>query len=72
LFLLLASEKREAMEKKLRAKLEDELKELREVQMGNGTEPSQSRSGDNNNSEDLRRKFSQAEEKVRQSTQIQL
>ena len=29
-----ASEKREAMEKKLRAKLEDELKELRDVQKG--------------------------------------
>ena len=55
-----ASEKREAMEKKLRAKLEDELKELREAQLGNPD--GILRSGDS--SEVLGRKLSEAEEKV--------
>ena len=53
----LASEKREAMEKKLRAKLEEELKELRENP--DGTEK---RSG--GDMEEFRRKLSEAEEKV--------
>ena len=55
-----ASEKREAMEKKLRAKLEEELKELREAQKGNGD--ANLRPGDS--IEELRRKLSEAEEKV--------
>ena len=55
-----ASEKREAMEKKLRAKLEDELKELREAQSGNSD--ANLRPGDS--VEELRRKLSEAEEKV--------
>lgn len=57
---LTASEKREAMEKKLRAKLEDELKEHRDALKGN-VDPNQ-RSGDS--LEDLRRKLSESEEKV--------
>ena len=55
-----ASEKREAMEKKLRAKLEDELMELRQAQTGN-TDPNL-RPGDS--IEEFRRKLSDAEEKV--------
>ena len=55
-----ASEKREAMEKKLRAKLEDELMELRQAQTGN-TDPNL-RPGDS--IEEFRRKLSEAEEKV--------
>ena len=57
-----ASEKREAMEKKLRAKLEDELKELREAQKGNFGDANM-RPGDHSLQE-LRRKHSEAEEKV--------
>lgn len=56
-----ASEKREAMEKKLRAKLEEELKELRDAQKGNLAD-GHMRTGDS--VEDLRRKWSEAEEKV--------
>ena len=56
-----ASEKREAMEKKLRAKLEDELKELREAQTG--SMDANLRPGDS--IEELRRKLSEAEEKVK-------
>lgn len=50
------------MEKKLRAKLEDELKEFREAQLGNpdGIQ----RSGGGDSSEESRRKLSEAEEKV--------
>ena len=55
-----ASEKREAMEKKLRAKLEDELKELRAAQTG--SLDANLRPGDS--IEELRRKLSEAEEKV--------
>ena len=55
-----ASEKREAMEKKLRAKLEDELMELRQAQTGN-SDPNL-RPGDS--IEEFRRKLSDAEEKV--------
>ena len=55
-----ASEKREAMEKKLRAKLEDELMEFRQAQTGN-TDPNL-RPGDS--IEEFRRKLSEAEEKV--------
>lgn len=58
-----ASEKREAMEKKLRAKLEDELKELREAQKpGAATGDGNLKNGDS--IEELRRKLSEAEEKV--------
>lgn len=49
------------MEKKLRAKLEEELRELREVAQGSVDNAGQ-RSGDNLN--DLHRKLSEAEEKV--------
>jgi len=55
-----ASEKREAMEKKLRAKLEDELMEFRQAQTGN-TDPNL-RPGDS--IEEFRRKLSEAEEKI--------
>ena len=48
------------MEKKLRAKLEDELMELRQAQTGN-TDPNL-RPGDS--IEEFRRKLSDAEEKV--------
>ena len=48
------------MQKKLRAKLEDELKELREAQSGNSD--ANLRPGDS--VEELRRKLSEAEEKV--------
>ena len=48
------------MEKKLRAKLEDELMELRQAQTGN-TDPNL-RPGDS--IEEFRRKLSEAEEKV--------
>ena len=69
-----ASEKREAMEKKLRAKLEDELKELREAQKGNIVDANL-RPGDIS-LEELRRKLSESEEKVKiivltQCTRIQ-
>ena len=54
-----ASEKREAMEKKLRAKLEEELRELREAQNGLLSD------GNQRPAEELRSKLSEAEEKVR-------
>ena len=53
-----ASEKREAMEKKLRAKLEEELRELREAQNGLLSD------GNQRPAEELRCKLSEAEEKV--------
>ena len=57
------SEKREAMDKKLRAKLEDELKELREARnVDSHLVSNQRMSGDS--PEELHRKFSEAEEKV--------
>ena len=56
-----ASEKREAMEKKLRAKLEEELRELREdARNGFASVDANQRP-----TEDLRSKLSEAEEKVR-------
>ena len=55
-----ASEKREAMEKKLRAKLEEELRELREIAQ-NGLLSD----GNQRPAEELRSKLSEAEEKVR-------
>jgi hypothetical protein len=54
-----ASEKREAMEAKLRAKLEEEVRDLREEGGGHGGGP------DQQDTEGLLRKLSQAEEKVR-------
>ena len=54
-----ASEKREAMEKKLRAKLEEELRELREDAQNGFADANQ------RPTEDLRSKLSEAEEKVR-------
>jgi len=57
-----ASEKREAMEKKLRAKLEEELKELREnTQVGGGRRGSKSEDSDR---DELLQKISEAEEKI--------
>ena len=61
-----ASEKRETMEKKLRVKLEEELKELRaaaQAQKDGNTEPRNYPSGADSLDE-LRRKFGEAEEKV--------
>ena len=56
-----ASEKREAMEKKLRAKLEEELRELREdARNGFASVDANQRP-----TEDLRSKLSEAEEKVK-------
>ena len=56
-----ASEKREAMEKKLRAKLEEELRELREdARNGFACVDANQRP-----TEDLRSKLSEAEEKVK-------
>ena len=53
------------MEKKLRAKLEDELKELRALQQGGDHVGAQRRFPQGSDSlEELRRKFSEAEEKV--------
>ena len=57
-----ASEKREAMEKKLRAKLEEELKDLRAEKSGGRLG-----SRDDTGMDELREKFSQAEEKVGKS-----
>jgi len=54
-----ASEKREAMEKKLRAKLEDELKELRRENNGGNN-----RSDENEDIEELLQKLSASEEKT--------
>lgn len=56
---VLASEKREAMEKKLRAKLEEELREFRESAI-HGRQGS----GSSENVSDLKRKVNEAEEKV--------
>ena len=50
------------MEKKLRAKLEEELKEFREAQFGN---PDGIQRSGGDSSEESRRKLSEAEEKVR-------
>ena len=62
-----ASEKREAMEKKLRAKLEEELRELREDARNGFAADANQRP-----TEDLRSKLSEAEEKVRiQNTLLQ-
>ena len=53
------------MEKKLRAKLEDELKELRALQQGEDHTGAQRRfPHGSDNLEELRRKFSESEEKV--------
>ena len=60
-----ASEKREAMEKKLRIKLEDELKELRAQQQGEEQGAQRRFPGGSDTLEELRRKFAEAEEKVR-------
>ena len=55
------------MEKKLRAKLEDELKDLRSQQQEKAGEGAQRRFPQGSDSlEELRRKFSEAEEKVSQ------
>ena len=62
---ILASEKREAMEKKLRIKLEDELKELRAQQQGEEQGAQRRFPGGSDTLEELRRKFAEAEEKVR-------
>ena len=62
---ILASEKREAMEKKLRAKLEDEIKELRAAQQGEDHSGAQRRFPQGTDSlEELKRKFAESEEKV--------
>ena len=61
MLLQAASEKREGMEKKLRAKLEEELKELREnSKVGDGGR----RGSKSEDREDLLRKLSEGEEKV--------
>ena len=64
-FIVLASEKREAMEKKLRIKLEDELKELRAQQQGEEQGAQRRFPHGSETLEELRRKFAEAEEKVR-------
>ena len=63
-----ASEKREGMEKKLRAKLEEELAEYRQLQKrrlsaAGGIEAFPT--GSMEQLDELRRKFSEAEERVR-------
>ena len=79
--LFSASEKREAMEKKLRAKLEDEVKELRSALSAQRLAASADSSdaifanaaghtgstASAESLEELRRKFSEAEEKVSQA-----
>ena len=60
----IASEKREAMEKKLRIKLEDELKELRAQQQGEEQGAQRRFPHSSESLEELRRKFAEAEEKV--------
>jgi hypothetical protein len=55
-----ASEKREAMEKKLRAKLEEEVREVRAERDGGNV----GFVAGVDNLEELRRKFREAEEKV--------
>ena len=81
LLLSSASEKREAMEKKLRAKLEDEVKELRSALSAQRLAASADSSdaifanaaghagstASAESLEELRRKFSEAEEKVSQA-----
>ena len=62
---VLASEKREAMEKKLRIKLEDELKELRAQQQGEEQGAQRRFPQSSETLEELRRKFAEAEERVR-------
>ena len=64
-FNVLASEKREAMEKKLRIKLEDELKELRAQQQGEEQGAQRRFPQSSETLEELRRKFAEAEERVR-------
>merc|ERR1719367_2585708 len=59
-----ASEKREAMEKKLRIKLEDELKELRAQQQGEEQGAQRRFPHSSESLEELRRKFAEAEEKI--------
>ena len=61
---IIASEKREAMEKKLRIKLEDELKELRAQQQGEEQGAQRRFPHSSESLEELRRKFAEAEEKV--------
>jgi hypothetical protein len=58
-----ASEKREAMEAKLRAKLEEEVRDLRE-EGGGGGGPGHAHHHHQQDTEGLLRKLSQAEEKV--------
>ena len=53
------------MEKKLRIKLEDELKELRAQQQGEEQGAQRRFPGGSDTLEELRRKFAEAEEKVR-------
>ena len=64
-FNVLASEKCEAMEKKLRIKLEDELKELRAQQQGEEQGAQRRFPQSSETLEELRRKFAEAEERVR-------
>merc|ERR1719351_604332 len=59
-----ASEKREAMEKKLRIKLEDELKELRAQQQGEEQGAQRRFPHSSESLEELRRKSAEAEEKI--------
>ena len=53
------------MEKKLRIKLEDELKELRAQQQGEEQGAQRRFPGGSDTLEELRRRFAEAEEKVR-------
>ena len=59
-----ASEKREAMEKKLRVKLEEELRELRAEQREGGNGEQRNFPGSGDSLDELRRKFRESEEKV--------